>query len=112
MNLPAIGWDMFSRSGRAYTSGRFRGEDLVYTEAEYRFPLQKNKETWGGVLFTNMATASSRTDGTALFQYVNLAFGGGLRYMLNKKNRSNINADYGWGLNGSRGFFLNLNEVF
>ena len=112
MNLPAVGWDMFSRSGRAYTSGRFRGEDLVYTEAEYRFPLQKNKESWGGVLFTNMATASSRTVGTELFQYVNLAFGGGLRYMLNKKNRSNINADYAWGLNGSRGFFLALNEVF
>ncbi len=48
MDLPAVGWDQFGRSGRAYTQGRFRGEDMWYGEAEYRFPLQKTKETLGG----------------------------------------------------------------
>lgn len=112
MNLPATGWDMFSRSGRAYTSGRFRGEDLVYSEVEYRFPLLPHSDLLGGVLFTNAATASSRTENIGLFNHVNVAYGLGLRLMINKKSRSNVNFDYGWGTNGSRGFFMNLNETF
>lgn len=112
MNLPAVGWDMFSRSGRAYTSGRFRGEDLGYAEVEYRFPLQKHSETLGGVLFVNTVTASSRVQGIDLFRYMNLAYGAGLRVMINKKSRSNVTLDYGWATNGARGFFLALNEVF
>lgn len=112
MNLPAIGWDMFSRSGRAYTSGRFRGEDLVYTEVEYRFPLQRNSDLLGGVIFANTTTASSRTEDINLFQNINLAYGLGLRVMINKKSRSNVNLDYGWATNGSQGLFISLNEVF
>lgn len=112
MNLPAIGWDMFSRSGRAYTIGRFRGEDLLYSEAEYRFPLQANSETLGGVLFANLTSASSRTDNVKLLQYLDFAYGGGLRIMLNKKTRANLTIDYGRGLNGSNGLFIGLNEVF
>lgn len=112
MNLPAIGWDKFSRSGRGYTSGRFRGEDLVYTEVEYRFPLQKNSDTLGGVIFANTATASSRTENVDLFQHVNLAYGVGLRVMINKRSRSNVNLDYAWATNGSQGLFISLNEAF
>lgn len=112
MNLPAVGWDMFSRSGRAYTSGRFRGEDLVYAEVEYRFPLQRTKETLGGVLFANTVTASSRTEYIGIFGTFKLAYGLGLRVMINKKSRSNVNLDYGWGANGANGFFIALNEVF
>lgn len=112
MNLPALGWDMFSRSGRAYTYGRFRGEDLIYTELEYRFPLLKNNDLLGGVIFANATTASSRTEDIDLFQHINLAYGLGLRIMINKRSRSNINIDYGWATNGSRGLFLSLNEVF
>jgi hypothetical protein len=39
-------------------------------------------------------------------------WGGGLRIKLNKESGSNLCIDYGFGLNGSRGFFVNLNEVF
>lgn len=112
MNLPATGWDMFSRSGRGYTAGRFRGEDLLYSELEYRFPLQKNSDLLGGVLFVNAATASSRTESISLFDHVNVAYGLGLRIMINKQGRNNINIDYGRGLNGSNGFFIQLNETF
>ena len=112
MNLPALGWDTASRSGRAYTFGRFRGEDLVYLESEYRFPLQKDKDKWGGVVFINAVSASSRTEDVNLFSHINLAGGVGLRYMLNEKARTNLTLDYGWGTNGSQGFFLGLNEAF
>lgn len=68
MFLPATGWDMFGRSSRPHTMGRFRGEDLVYTEVEWRFPLQKNKDRLGAVLFVNSTTASSRTEQVNLFK--------------------------------------------
>lgn len=110
--LPAIGWDMFARSGRPYTQGRIRGEDLVYAETEWRFPLQREKNKWGGVLFINTSTASSRTENINLFSNFVFGYGGGLRFMINEKKRVNLGLDYGFGANGAQGLFLNLNEYF
>jgi Omp85 superfamily domain len=112
MFLPAVGWDMFSRSGRPYTQGRFRGEDLSYTEAEWRFPIQKVKNKMGGVVFINMTSASSRTEDIGLFSSAQFGYGAGFRYMLSEKNRVNLGIDYGRGRNGASGVFLNLNEYF
>jgi hypothetical protein len=112
MNLPSIGWDMFGRGGRAYAQGRFRGESMVYSEAEYRFPLQKKKETFGGTVFVNAASFSSRTVNEKLLTNVNPGYGVGLRVMINKQNRTTITADYGWGQKGNSGFYLNVNETF
>ncbi len=112
MDLPSVGWDQFGRSGRAYTQGRFRGEDLIYGEVEYRFPLQKNKETFGGVVFINNTSASSRTSNIDLLKYIDFGYGVGLRVMLNKKSRTNLNIDFAWGEYGANGFYLGLNEVF
>ena len=112
MNLPGIGWDMFGRSGRAYAQGRFRGESMVYTEAEWRFPLQQNKETFGGTVFVNAASFSSKTTEEKLFNQFNPGYGVGLRVMINKQNRTTISADYGFGQKGNSGFYLNVNESF
>ena len=112
LDLPSVGWDQFGRSGRAYTQGRFRGEDLVYGEMEYRFPLQKNKETLGAVVFVNATTASNRTGGINLFDYLDLGYGTGLRIMIDKKSRANLNLDFAWGKYGATGFYLGLNEAF
>lgn len=112
LDLPAVGWDQFGRSGRAYTQGRFRGEDLLYGEIEYRFPFQKAKETFGGVVFVNATTASNRNGEIDLFQYLDYAYGVGLRVMINKKSRANLSLDFAWGKYGASGFYLGLNEVF
>lgn len=112
MSLPSITWDMFGRSGRGYAQGRFRGENMVYTEAEWRFPLQQNKETFGGTVFVNAASFSSKTTNEALFTKINPGYGMGLRVMINKKNRTTIAADYGFGQKGNSGFYLNINESF
>ncbi|WP_075590501.1 BamA/TamA family outer membrane protein [Labilibacter marinus] len=112
LDLPAVGWDQFGNSGRAYTQGRFRGEDIWYGETEYRFPLQKNKETLGGVVFVNGTTASSRTNDINLFDYLDVGYGAGLRVMINKKSRTNLTLDYAWGNHGAKGFYLGLNEKF
>jgi hypothetical protein len=39
-------------------------------------------------------------------------YGAGLRLKLNKHSGANLAVDYGFGLNGSKGFFVNLGEVF
>ncbi|TLX76521.1 hypothetical protein E9993_06425 [Labilibacter sediminis] len=112
LDLPAVGWDQFGRSGRAYTQGRFRGENLMYGEIEYRFPLQKNKETFGGVVFVNTTTATNEMADINLMQNLDYGYGVGLRVMLNKKSRANLNIDFAWGKYGASGFYLGLNEVF
>jgi len=112
MDLPAVGWDQFGRSGRGYTQGRFRGEDLLYGEVEYRFPLQKDKETFGGVVFANTTTASNQEADIKLFKYLDFGYGFGLRVMVNKKSRANLTLDYAFGEYGSSGFYFGINEAF
>lgn len=112
MALPSIGYDMFGRSGRGYSQGRFRGESMVYSEAEYRFPLQKNKDTFGGTLFVNAASFGSKFTEEKLFTKINPGYGLGFRVMIDKENRTTISADYGFGQKGNSGFYLNINESF
>ncbi|MDN3204798.1 BamA/TamA family outer membrane protein [Algoriphagus sediminis] len=112
MGLPSIGYDMFGRSGRGYAQGRFRGESMVYSEVEYRFPLQRTKDTFGGTVFVNAASFSNRDFNESLFNQLNPGYGIGLRVMINKENRTTITADYGFGQKGNSGFYLNINESF
>ncbi len=112
LDIPAVGWDQFGRSGRAYPQGRFRGEGLAYAEMEYRFPLQKDKETFGGVLFVNGTTASNQDADINLFEAIEPGVGVGWRIMLDKNARTNLSLDYAWGAYGAQGFYLNVNETF
>jgi outer membrane protein assembly factor BamA len=110
LELPATAYDTYGRSGRAYTMGRFKGPEYVDFEAEWRFPITKNK-LLSGVAFVNMQSASD--DGQKkLFQYWATAGGAGLRILFNKESRSTICIDYARGSHKSSGFFFGLNEVF
>jgi outer membrane protein assembly factor BamA len=110
LELPATGADMYNRSGRAYTIGRFRGPSYSYYETEYRFPITRNK-LLSGVAFFNLQTASDDL-GKKIFQFWEPGGGAGLRILLQKQSRSTLCADYAIGKYGSRGFFFGLNEVF
>ena len=110
INLPGTGTDHYTRSGRAFTIGRFKGPSFFYLESEYRFPITRNK-LFSGVAFVNMQSASNQRN-SGLFKKVQPAAGAGLRVLLNKKTRSNLCLDYAMGLNGNGGFFFGLNEVF
>lgn len=119
LDLPASGQDQRERSGRGYSQGRWRGENLAYAEAEYRFPLAGNG-LLGGVMFANAVTASCRPDparpqadpGVNLFDYVKPAAGAGLRLLLVKDIRMNLELDFAWGTGDSSGLYLNLFEIF
>jgi hypothetical protein len=115
LDLPAIGEDQYGKSGRGYTTGRFRGQSLVYAEAELRKHItgtKSNPDLLGFVVFANAFTASNKDADIYLFKYINTGIGAGLRLMVSKKARSNLVIDYAWGNYGSSGFYLKFNETF
>lgn len=109
--LPAIGWDTGNRSGRGYIQGRFRGENLVYIESEFRFRLRPDG-LLGGVIFLNAVSADNQSTGQKLMDDVAIGFGAGLRIKMNKETRTNICADFGLGRNGSGGIYFGIQETF
>jgi outer membrane protein assembly factor BamA len=109
--LPAIGYDQRQKTGRGYTFGRFRGEDMLYGEGEYRFPVSRNTGILGGVLFLNCTTASDRENDVRLFNYLRLAYGGGLRIMMDKKTRTRLQIDAGIA-NKTVGIYFGAQETF
>ena len=111
LDLMSISYDQMNSSGRGYSQGRYRGEDFVYGEMEYRFPISKRTHILGGVLFTNVCTASSRDMHIPLFGYFQPACGAGLRIMVGKRDRTNIAIDFGIG-NMSKGVYVQTQEVF
>jgi outer membrane protein assembly factor BamA len=109
LDLPSTGWDPYASTGRGYIQGRFRGAQEVYAEAEYRFKLTANG-LFGGVAFANAASFSA-APGTKL-ESIQPGYGTGLRIKLNKVSKTNIDIDYGFGREGSRGLFVNVGELF
>ena len=110
LELPAITWDTYNRSGRGYIQGRFRGDNMVYGETEYRFRLTKNN-LFGGVVFLNCTTASNPETHQSVFNSLAPGYGFGLRILMNKNDRTNICVDYGKG-DGFAGIYFNIREAF
>jgi hypothetical protein len=109
LDLPYTGGDTFNNTGRGYIQGRFTGRDMLYVETEYRFGITKNG-LLGGVLFANAESLTEYQSNS--FQKIAPAAGTGIRIKVNKHSNTNVCIDYGFGIDGSRGFFVNLAEVF
>ena len=109
LDLPSTGRDTYSNIGRGYIQNRLRGENLVYMEAEFRFKISNNG-LFGGILFGNAQSVSNWPDNK--FTEIYPAVGAGLRIKLNKNSGTNLSIDYGIGIKGSEGLFVNLGEVF
>lgn len=107
--LPSIGWDPNNNTGRGYIQGRFRGRNMLYLESEYRFGITHN-QLIGGVVYVNASSFSEPK--TNRFETIAPGWGTGIRLRINKFSKTNVAVDYSFGLNGSRGFFVNLGEVF
>jgi hypothetical protein len=100
-----------ARSGRGYAEGRFRGERLLYGEVEYRRSLTRDGVV-GMVAFLNATTVGSTFTGERIFGDVAIGGGFGLRARLQKRSRTNICLDFGFGRDGSLGVYLGLAEAF
>lgn len=110
-DLPATGMDKYGRSARGYAEGRFRGERLLYGEIEYRTTLTDNGFL-GMVAFLNTTTLSDSASGERLFDHFAPGVGAGLRVLLNKRSKTNLCFDVGFGKQGSRGVYLAVEEAF
>jgi outer membrane protein assembly factor BamA len=107
--LPNTGGDPYSNTGRGYIQGRYRGDDMVYLEAEYRINLSRSG-IFGAVVFANAQSFTEQV--TKRFETIAPGYGGGIRLKFNKFSRTNVAIDYGFGLGGSQGLFINVGEVF
>ena len=109
--LPATAYDQRSRSGRGYAQGRFRGNQMAYGEAEYRFPISQCGGLWGGVVFANATTANNPIQTLNLFESIKPGYGFGARLMVDKKSRTNLAMDFAFG-EKTFGFYLAASETF
>ena len=110
-DLPATGQDTYGRSARGYREGQFRGERLAYGEIEYRGTLMRNG-LLGMVVFVNTTTASNLENGEKIFDSFATGAGAGLRASINKRSKTNLCFDVGFGKAGSKGIYLAIQEAF
>jgi len=110
-DLPATASDSYGRSGRGYAEGRYRGEKLAFVELEYRAPLMRSG-LLGMVAFANATTISNQQAGEHIFDNFAPGAGAGLRLLLNKRSRTNLAFDLGFGERGHWGLYLVVQEAF
>lgn len=110
-DLPATSMDTYGHTGRGYLIGRFRGEEMAYGEIEYRWTITRNG-LFGMVAFLNTETLSNKQTGERLFNSFATGHGLGLRLRFDKKSKTNLTADFGWGKDGSFGFYLGVQEAY
>jgi outer membrane protein assembly factor BamA len=110
-DLPSTAGDTYGRSARGYAEGQFRGERLVYGEVEYRATLTENG-LLGMVAFLNTTTTTNLDTDERLFDSFATAGGAGLRLLINKRSKTNLCLDFGFGKQGSKGVYLAVQEAF
>ena len=111
LDLPSTAGDTYGRSARGYAEGQFRGERLAYGEVEYRGTLMRNG-LLGMVAFLNTTTMTNLDTDERLFHSFAPAGGAGLRLLINKRSKTNLCFDVGFGKQGSRGIYLAIQEAF
>jgi outer membrane protein assembly factor BamA len=92
---------------RGYFDGKYRDKNLLLVQAEFRAQL-----FWriGAVAFVGYGMVANKlTDFTNAELRYN--YGGGLRFLLDKKQKINVRLDYGIGYT-SNGFYLTISEAF
>lgn len=92
---------------RGFYEGRYRDNNLLMVQTEYRAPL-----FWriGAVAFISAGDVSDKVSNFNLSDF-KLAYGGGLRFLLDKKQKINIRLDIGWA-DPKPNFYLTVTEAF
>jgi hypothetical protein len=108
LDLPTTSGDVGEKIGRGYSRWRYRGKQMLYGEAEYRFDISANG-LWGAVVFANAQSFTQPE--TNQFAYILPAIGTGLRIKFNKKSNVNVTLDFAVGKN-SLNWYLSLGEFY
>lgn len=93
---------------RGYYQGRYRENDYIAAQIEYRMPVWKR---FGLVAFTGIGDVANEI-GAFSFKDLKPSYGIGLRFKIDRANNTNIRVDYGLGIDGSSGFYLEIGEAF
>lgn len=104
-DLSHLGGDKYVRG---YYYGRYRDNCMSTLQAEYRTPV-----IWrfGIAAFSGISAIyrSINTIGTASVKY---NYGLGLRFLVDKKDNTNLRIDYAMGSNNNSGFYISFGEAF
>ena len=107
-----VPWNELAQMGgdqimRGYYQGRYRDKNQVALQGEYRRQLIP----WIGVVaFAAVGEVGNSIDDISISNFKWTA-GGGLRIMVNKRERTNVRIDYGIG-NGPNGLYFGFAEAF
>lgn len=93
---------------RGYYDGRYKDQQQLIFQGEYRFPVYKR---FGGVAFGGAGNVSKNFSDYS-FSDLKYSYGAGLRFALDKKEKLNLRVDYGIGQGKNSGFYLQLGEAF
>lgn len=93
---------------RGFYEGRFRDRQLVAIQSEYRHQVFSRV---GFVLFGGVGKVGNQLNNLNL-SGLKYGGGGGLRLMLNRKEKLNIRIDYAVGTNQSSGLYFAIGEAF
>jgi outer membrane protein assembly factor BamA len=103
--LPALGGH---RRMRGYFQGRYRDNNYFTLQTEYRQYFWKR---FGFVAFGGLGDVSEEITSFNLNE-LKYSFGGGLRYLFNKKEQVNLRMDIGIGGDGETGIYFGIEEAF
>lgn len=108
-----VPWNQLGELGgdqlRGYFKGRFRDNNMVALQTEYRSPLLFWKISAVG--FTGLGRVVNSVDDFS-FKDFKPSYGGGLRVMISEEKRLNIRFDVAFGENGNSGIYVGLREAF
>lgn len=93
---------------RGYYEGRYKDMNQLVIQGEYRFPVYRR---FGAVAFAGGGNVSNKPGDYSLNDF-KFSYGGGIRFVLNKKEKLNLRIDYGIGQGKNNGFYLQLGEAF
>ncbi len=92
---------------RGYYRGRYRDKDILAVQAEYRVKVWKRIGVAG---FAGLADVFPRLSDIRL-DHLKYSVGTGVRYMINKREGTNLRMDMAWG-KGSFGLYFTAQEAF
>ena len=101
----------FKSSLRGYTTGKYKGPNMVAVQAEYRWQFYKR---WGAVFFAGSGSVWGDEDNN--YKFAERAWlpsaGLGARFMISREKKINIRMDYAWGVDGNQGLYFGVMESF
>jgi hypothetical protein len=93
---------------RGYARGRYRDRAMAALQTEYRSPVWRRV---GAVAFAGAGTVAPALDALTGGKLLP-TYGGGVRVLIDARQRTGLRADYGRGRDGAGGLYLGFNSAF